>query len=661
MTETDGLDLTAMPVGWLGHRGTGGASLYDFEWHPGKAASNWRKHGVEFDSAATVFQDMKREYDFATGERGKFYRENAKLNLPRPARQPRWDGGETGVAHFITVAAKKTLRAYREQPDLVIEHANLEHDTAHGGYAHRQIFELVQNGADALTHSDGESILVRLTGEYLYCADNGEPIDEDGVRSLMFSHMSSKRDTSEIGRFGLGFKSVLGVSDSPEFYSRLGSFRFDRQHAAQQIAAVAPTGSYPVLRLPVPTDACKVSEEDEELREMMTWATNIIRLPLKTSAREDLAEQIKNFPPEFLLFVDHVRYLTLEYGERSRDFSLQRMNGAFELDTGERCSRWKRFTITHKLSADARKDRRSLDDGDSVPIWWAAPLDRLNEPGYYWSFFPTKTASYLSGILNAPWKTNEDRQNLLSGAYNEELIDAAARMVAQHLPELATKQVPARHLDALPRQRASGDNEHGDLLRERLDDELQLRSIVPDQAGRLRSIMDLSYAPRELTRDRSGDAALKMWASFDGRPMAWVHHSALTAERMAKIDRLWRSSASGRREAPSSSLSDWLESLVDGFDGAEAIEASTVAVRTAAAIPAERRTGVPLGKIVLTQRGGWHAPDPESIFLSSPEDEPGTHVQLVHSALASDAKTASTLKELGIKHFSTESRLRSLV
>ena len=46
-----------MPVGWLGHRGTGGASLYDFEWHPGKAASNWRKHGVEFNSAATVFQD----------------------------------------------------------------------------------------------------------------------------------------------------------------------------------------------------------------------------------------------------------------------------------------------------------------------------------------------------------------------------------------------------------------------------------------------------------------------------------------------------------------------------------------------------------------------------------------------------------------------------
>ena len=31
--------------------------LYDFEWHPGKAASNLRKHGVDFNLAATVFRD----------------------------------------------------------------------------------------------------------------------------------------------------------------------------------------------------------------------------------------------------------------------------------------------------------------------------------------------------------------------------------------------------------------------------------------------------------------------------------------------------------------------------------------------------------------------------------------------------------------------------
>ena len=288
---------------------------------------------------------MRREYDFSKGERGKFYRPDAKLNLPRPTRRPVWAGGENRIADFITEQTENTLRAYRKQPNLVTEHANHEHDTAHGGYAHRQLFELVQNGADALAHSDGASILVRLTGEYLYCADDGKPIDEDGVRALMSFHMSSKRDTGEIGRFGLGFKSVLGVTDSPEFYSRPGSFRFDRQSAARRIKEVAPVDRdrYPVLRLPIPVDAREASEGDADLREMMMWATNIVRLPLIRGAQENLAEQIGAFPAEFLLFVDHVRHLTLEDGERSRDFALRSVNGEFRLDTGEGSSRWKCF------------------------------------------------------------------------------------------------------------------------------------------------------------------------------------------------------------------------------------------------------------------------------------------------------------------------------
>ena len=33
----------------------------------------------------------------------------------------------------------------------------------------------------------------------------------------------------------------------------------------------------------------------------MSWATNIVRLPLEAGAHDDLAKQILDFPPEFLL------------------------------------------------------------------------------------------------------------------------------------------------------------------------------------------------------------------------------------------------------------------------------------------------------------------------------------------------------------------------
>ena len=159
------------------------------------------------------------------------------------------------IGAYIQEQSEKTLQAYRSQPNLVAEHANTEEDTARGGYAHRQLFELVQNGADALSLSDGGQIWIRLTSTHLYCADAGRAIDEDGVRALMFSHLSAKRGTDEIGRFGLGFKSVLGVTDTPEFFSQSGSFRFDRSKCdralirdispdAESFPALASAGSY---------------------------------------------------------------------------------------------------------------------------------------------------------------------------------------------------------------------------------------------------------------------------------------------------------------------------------------------------------------------------------------------------------------------------------
>ena len=133
-----------------------------------------------------------------------------------PVAASSWSTNAGELHAFIVQESGNTLGAYRAQPNLVAEHANHEEDTARGGYARRQLFELVQNAADALSGIEWNgNIEIRLTRDYLYCADNGAPIDIDGVRALMFSHLSSKRGTAEIGRFGLGFKSVLGVTDAP--------------------------------------------------------------------------------------------------------------------------------------------------------------------------------------------------------------------------------------------------------------------------------------------------------------------------------------------------------------------------------------------------------------------------------------------------------------
>ena len=315
-----------------------------------------------------------------------------------PIQTVNWADMNGELASYIAEESEKTLNAYCEQPHLVNENANQEEDTARGGYANRQMFELVQNSADALAgKSGGGRIAIRLSETYLYCADDGEPIDEAGVTALMFSHMSPKRETSQIGRFGLGFKSVLGVTDAPEFFSRSGSFRFDREHSRERIRRVVSDAErYPALRLPDPIDPYENRDRDETLRQLMGWATNIVRLPLKPDKRDDLREQMENFPPEFLLFVKHVRQLKLKDGGPwdilDRTLELKNVGGEYHLTDGDATSRWKLFEHRPHLSSDAQADnaqadKRTRDDANMVPIWWAAPLDQSKETGRFWAFF----------------------------------------------------------------------------------------------------------------------------------------------------------------------------------------------------------------------------------------------------------------------------------
>ena len=195
------------------------------------------------------------------------------MNFSDVSNKP-WQGARGKLADFIHQEVDKVLDTYK-LTRLVVEQANSERDTAHGGYAGRQLFELIQNSVDSLFDSSGERIHICLQKDFLYCADDGIPVDKEGIEALMSSHLGNKRGRSGmIGRFGLGFKSVLGVSDSPEFHSRPVSFLFDRKYAEELIGKVFPGAAhYPVLRTPKPIDIAEQAGEDKQLQELMKWAT----------------------------------------------------------------------------------------------------------------------------------------------------------------------------------------------------------------------------------------------------------------------------------------------------------------------------------------------------------------------------------------------------
>ena len=54
------------------------------------------------------------------------------------------------LAEFVHDECQKRLKAYEAQPRDAAEHFETENEVLSGGYAYRQLYELVQNAADAI-------------------------------------------------------------------------------------------------------------------------------------------------------------------------------------------------------------------------------------------------------------------------------------------------------------------------------------------------------------------------------------------------------------------------------------------------------------------------------------------------------------------------------
>ena len=333
-----------------------------------------------------------------------------------------WAGTGDGLAAEVLAQSERCLATYREDASRVEQDAAIEASTAQGGYGRKQLYELIQNGADALLESRGR-IHVVLTRECLYVANEGKPITASGVSSLMASHLSRKRG-DEIGRFGLGFKSVVAISDRPQIFSRSVSLGFDRERARARIADVVPTGPYPMLRLAEPLDPSLIADEDAVLHELMDWATTVVRVPLLRGGG-DLASDVKSFPAEFLLFSPHASELRLE--NRLTDVNRvirisEAKGGSLTLDDDGTRSTWWVASQQHRPSKEALEDAGELARREKITVWWAVPRKGRAAVGQLWAFFPTDDRTTISGIVNAPWKMSDDRRNLLPGRFNEEIL-----------------------------------------------------------------------------------------------------------------------------------------------------------------------------------------------------------------------------------------------
>ncbi|MFC9873898.1 sacsin N-terminal ATP-binding-like domain-containing protein [Nocardia salmonicida] len=165
------------------------------------------------------------------------------------------------------------LAAWRDSPTRLREDSASEADLVAAGYRDRLLTELAQNAADAAAKAGvAGALTVRVLDGRLHVANTGAPLSVSGVHALTALRASGKTDTTQVGRFGVGFTAVRSVGDEIEVRSTTGSLRFSRMATLNalhdtgigipdDLAAIAP----PVLRLAWPVPTTPLAGTDTEI------------------------------------------------------------------------------------------------------------------------------------------------------------------------------------------------------------------------------------------------------------------------------------------------------------------------------------------------------------------------------------------------------------
>lgn len=380
---------------------------------------------------------------------------------------------------------EQNLGVYRASPTRLREDVQQESQTT-SDYRGRLAYELLQNADDAMegeaTQRDHVKFL--LTDDALWMANNGRPLSDDDVQGLCGLGASSKIDAgghrrASIGHKGLGFKSVLEITDQPAAMSEGIAFELSREIASRHVAPAFESMGIPVpASLPVMRFPQSLRDEPPEwstLREQQF--TTAFRFPFKDGLelgrREQLIENLLNLTLTTVLFLKHLDLVEVEIRTHERNESKawavtrERLvgdqwmstpglteSGMYRVEVSSADGDSAKFLVAHDAGVEIGDYRSGL----TGPAWLGVTLSEVSiavlEPASsqeempgnwrrFHVFLPTGERSPYPILVNGAFVTDLSRQAVRVNEedpldYNHHLIRRAASLFADDvLPVLA--------------------------------------------------------------------------------------------------------------------------------------------------------------------------------------------------------------------------------
>lgn len=313
---------------------------------------------------------------------------------------------EVSDRSLVDAIRERRLEVYRTDVDQLQEDANHERETS-SDYAGRSLWELLQNADDALA--------------------------PEGTSSADL-----------IGAKGLGFKSVLEVTDRPSIHSGPFDFGFDASASREVLREIDPDAPELTFRLPHPVARDGVAKEL-----MRAGAATVIRLPFRSAAvRASVVGRLNALAPHFLLLCRNLDTVVIEGAGplpatlsvvRPRAVDLRnapaRLSVTRDGETTE--SEWRLWSST---AAASQGEGKTLSAAIAIEIVDGVAVAADDEIPVH-VFFPTMESISARFLVHGSFALTSNRNNIRASEHDGAVRQALQLLVAQIVDDIAPASV----------------------------------------------------------------------------------------------------------------------------------------------------------------------------------------------------------------------------
>jgi hypothetical protein len=349
--------------------------------------------------------------------------------------------------------------------------------------------ELIQNAEDAYARKAGDETdcPVRfVTGDqYLDVLHRGIDFDEEDLKAITTFAGTTKTghdEVNQIGKFGIGFRSVFAVTDHPEIHCGDWHFRIDDYEVLERIPSIAiPDGFSTLIRLPY-------RESDPAgIRKMIRKGLSRIR-------------------PTCLLFLEKISCIEIcSSGKIQQKFYCSKKELAdgilwTSLYTGPSSS--------SKKTADYLQLSRKADVvPGNISIAFACKTDKTTTSFYpvdetdLFVYFATLQESHLPFLLHAPFTTTPTREAIpfdkSAAPENLRLLKALSLLLSSSLYKIKTLGMLNASLFALLPLEAftASDSLLLKGIREELIPALKSKRLIPADTNHYGTAAEIAVTP----------------------------------------------------------------------------------------------------------------------------------------------------------------------